>query len=60
MPRIKRRARDPSNEIYFRRFLRCTTKARPQSTAAPIANSAICSGSGTGVGVPPDEPPLDE
>jgi hypothetical protein len=56
MRRIKRRARDPSIEIYLR--LRRATTTRPTSTAAPMANNAICSGSGTGVGVPPDEPPL--
>ena len=35
--------------------LRRANITRPPSTATPMANSIICSGSGTGVGVPPDE-----
>lgn len=40
--------------------LRRAKITRPPSTATPMANSIICSGSGTGVGVPPDdEPPVE-
>jgi hypothetical protein len=52
MAAIKRRARDPSID-YLR--LRPAKNMRPANTAAPMPNSAICSGSGTGVGVPPEE-----